>query len=526
MGDLYALKVGSLKMKRNITRTAIEITLIAIIVKLFGFLKELVLAYFYGTEYIADSYLLAISLPVIFFGWLTSVALSYVPIYTKQDHNQRILYSQRVKTSLLIFSMIGIGVGQLIAPILVKLTAPGLTSYAHNLAVEYFRVSLLSLLFMPITEINLANLNCERHYVASNVVNLFFGSIQIVFIIISGLFDYHSLIWGYTVSSAVRYAASALLCSKYGLRISFVFGYDELTKRTFKLGFPMIVSQLVAQINSLIDRMLASFLTSGSIAILSYANTLKLFAYSVFTLAADTIIFPEVSRLTAKKEYHRVYGIEEQMIRLMSLILLPVTVFCCLNSKYIVYIAFFHGAFTYESLISTSNTFIAYIIGLLPISLTEILIRMFYSFDDSKSPLKISLISIALNALFSVILMRPLGINGIALATTLASFITLPIYTVFLRRKIIQLDLTNRAKYKKHIVCSFPFWIKLLVCLVAMIICYFITPQIEIEKIAFEKVLIQFIANFFISFMGFCICCFILLRKEIKNFMQFAIKSS
>lgn len=431
----------------SIKKTAIIITIITLICKLFGFAREIVLAYFFGTSYIVDSYLMASSIPGILFGWIASIALSYTPIYTEIKENSGKDKSKEFTNSILslvlIISAICVFVGTIFSKQIVSLTAPGFSGDVFTLTAKYFTVAIWTILFVAPIQVLTAYLNCNNKFILSNSATLVISSIQLVFIIIAGYLGIELLIYGIVVANLLHFVIVCYFAIKEGLKIKFSIKITDEIKNAFIIVIPIFISSMIDQVNKFIDKSFASGLIEGSIAALNYANILQGFIFSIFTIAITTMIYPMLSQAVAERNTEKVKTIFSSGINIIILLFVPITIGSILLAKPSISFVFERGEFDSASLVMTSSAFIMYGIGLLALALRDVITKVFYSMRDTKSTLYIGAFTVTLNILFNIALIRPMGHNGLALATSLSSIISIPMFFTVLRKKLGPLGLKN-----------------------------------------------------------------------------------
>ncbi len=433
----------------SIKKTAIIITIITLISKILGFGREIVLAYFYGTSYIVDAYIMAITIPTIIFGWLSTMAISYTPIYTEihinDGYKKSISFSNNMISIVLIFSLISIVICFLLNNKLVSMLAPGFQGETFNLTSNFLNISIFSLVFSSILQIFTAYLNCNNKFIESSFSMLFFSSTQIIFIIVSGTINLGFLIYGYLMATIMQFIYVYIFSYKVGYRFKFDVKITEEIKKSFRLVVPIFISNALIQINSFVDKSFASSLAVGSISALNYANILRIFIYTIFTISITTLIYPLLSKYIAERDMSSVKEIFSKSINLIIILFVPITLGIILLATPAIEFVYQRGEFSSSSTLLTSSAFIMYSIGLLPLAFTEVITKVFYSMQDTKSVMYISTINVILNVLLNIIFIKPLKHSGLALATSLSSMITLPVLFFILRKKIGPLGFKNSA---------------------------------------------------------------------------------
>lgn len=445
--ELYHINKRKIKFMSSLKKTAIIITIITLGSKLLGFGREIVLAYFYGTSYIVDVYLMASSIPGIVFGWLTTIAVSYTPIYTDIRSNLGEERSHRFTNNLISIviccAIVCVLFGLIFSKQIVYITAPGFKGEAYNLTVRFLKVSLWTIIFNSIVQILTAYLNCNNKFIQSNISTLVISSTQLAVIFVSGLFGEHILIYGILFSSILHLIIVYIFSNKNGFRYKFEIKKTPEIEKAFIIVVPIFISSMIMQINTFVDKMFASQLVEGSIAALNYSAIIRAFIFYIFTMAITTMIYPMLSQSIAENNMNRVKDIFSKGINIIIILFVPITIGAIILSEPAISFVYERGEFSHASTIMTSTAFVMYTIGLLALALRDVITKVFYSLQDTKSTMYVGIVAVMLNIVLNMILIKPLGHNGLALATSLSELITLPLFFILLRKKIGNIGLKD-----------------------------------------------------------------------------------
>lgn len=434
----------------SIKKTAITITLISLVCKLFGFGREMVLAYFFGTNYIVDAYLVAINIPVILFGCLVSISFSFTPIYEDIKINigkeESDMFTNNIMSLILTVAILGIFLGIIFNRQIVSIAAPGFNGETFNIASYYFNVSIWLVLFMSPIQILIAYLNCNGRYIQSSISTLIISSIQLITIFIAGVFNSCILIYGILIANILQFITLYFFSKKQGYAFRYIINFTPEIKKSLIMIIPIFISGMIFQINIFIDRLFASKLVEGSIASLNYANLLLGFILAVFSAAITTMIYPMLSQAMAEKDEKKLKNIFIKGTNIIIIIFLPITIGAIILAQPAISFVYKRGEFGSSSEMMTTSAFLMYSIGLLAVALREVITKVFYSMQDTKSTLYISIFAVAINIILNTILVKFMGHAGLALATSLSAIISIPLFFIMLRKKIGSLGLSNSVR--------------------------------------------------------------------------------
>lgn len=435
----------------NFKSTAIVITIITIMCKCFGFIREMTIAYFFGTSYVVDAFLMATAIPAIFFGWLGAIVIAYTPKYTEVKHNngleESITYSNNIVSFMQVLSALCIIVTLLFPNFFIKIAASGFSGKTYELTYNFLMISIFSIFFQFVSRIFISFLDCSGKFFKSNVSNLLVSSTQFIVIMIAGIIrNIDLLIYAVVLAAIAQFVLLAIFAKQEGFKYKPTLKFDEHLKSTMTFVIPIFISSMIMQINTFVDKSFASKLVEGSIAALNYADKIKVFLVSIFSIAIVTIIYPVLSKAVSEKRMDDLKRIVAKAINMILILFMPITAGALLLAKPAMTVIYMRGQFDATSLNMTVIAFIMYGIGIMFIALRDVITRVFYSLQDTKSTLIVGAIAVSLNIVLNFLLVGPMGHAGLALSTSIAAIVSIPLFLFFLRKKIGSLGLTKSAK--------------------------------------------------------------------------------
>lgn len=202
------------------------------------------------------------------------------------------------------------------------------------------------------------------------------------------------------------------------------------------LSLPVLIGASINDLNAIVDRTLASSLITGSISALNYANRLKSLILGVFISAITTVIFPLLAKESNSGNVKGMKKIMGYGVNLILLITIPATVGLTVLAKPIVEVAFQRGEFDATATLMTSQALIFYSVGLVSMALRLLITRVYYSLQDTKTPMINGAISVGLNIILNLILVKYMAHAGLAFATSIATTIATLLMFYGLKKKI------------------------------------------------------------------------------------------
>jgi len=435
--------------------------------RIFGFIRDVVIAWFFGAGLSSDAFFVAFRIPNLLRRLFAegSLSIAFIPVFTeylsdrgKEDAFELARSALRLLAALLVtVAMAGI----LLSPLIIRIIAPGFADSPEkfSLTVTLTRIMFPYIFFIGLVALCMGILNVLGHFAAPALapVLLNIAIIGSVFIISPQMTEpVTGLAIGVLIGGLLQLALQVPFLIKKG----FYFWhkaklYHPGLKRIGLLMVPTIFGAAVYQINILVGTLLASLLPEGSVSYLYYADRLVQFPLGIFAIATATAVLPSLSRLAAAKDYTAVRDTFAYAMKLVFFITVPAMVGLIVLRQPIVSLLFKRGAFDAEATHLTAYALLYYGIGLWAFAAVRIVVSTFYALQDTKTPVKAAAISVCANIVLGIILMRPLGHGGLALATSLASMLNLALLVRALREKLGALEWRSiTASVCKTLICS------------------------------------------------------------------------
>jgi len=418
--------------------------------RVFGYIRDMLVAYLFGAGMFADAFYAAFRIPNLVRRMLGEGSFSpaLIPVFSEYLHTKPKEEAQKlidvVFTILTLLLIVITVLGMFFSPLLVKIIAYGFTSDPDKLqlTIDLTRLMFPFLLFICLAAMLQALLNTLNSFFipAFAPANLSFAEIIYVLAIapllspsnqIKGLAI--SVIFGGLGHFIMQYPTFKQLGWK--LRFNFNFNHPGV-KKIALLMIPSVIGISVDQINSFVDTICASFLGDGSITVLYYSNRLMQLPLAIFGLAMATVSLPLMSKAVAQNNIDEMKQTLNFSIRFSIIALLPATVGLMVIGMPVVQVLFERGKFDRFATIITNQALFYYVLGLPAYAISKVLANTFFSFQDTKTPVKIAFVVMFMHVLLCVALMRVLGVGGLALATAVCSYINVIMLAHKLRLRI------------------------------------------------------------------------------------------
>ena len=447
-------KKDSKTFLKNIGSVSIGIS----ISRILGYIRDMLIAQLLGASLFADTFYAAYRIPNLFrrlFGE-GSVSGAFVPVFTEYIETKTHKESQEllniVFTTLLTILLIITILGIIFAKPITYIIASGFktTPEKMQLTVTLTKIMFPYLIFVCLAALMMGTLNSLKKFFLSAVSSSFLNLSEILYVIFfAGLITLPQnqvkfLGVSVVIGGIGQYIAQQIGIWKNGIKtqLKYNFKHPGLTK-IFKLILPMMFGFSIDQINVFINTIFASFLEHGSITILYYANRLTQLPLALFGIAVTTVALPVMSTNIARNEIEKMKSTLNFSLKTAMLYLIPCMVGFIIMGKPIIKLLFERGKFDSVASLKTYYTLIFYVTGLLSLSFSGLFASTFYSFKKTKLPVKIAFVSLISNLIFIVLFIKPLKIYGLALSSSLSSWINTFLLGFFLNKKICKIGFRN-----------------------------------------------------------------------------------
>lgn len=447
------------KVMRTAAQTAVLMAILTLISKVFGFVREMVMANFFGTSYITDSYVMAIAIPGIIFGGIFgAVATAYMPLFSniieEKGDDEGNKFTSQVITLLLIFSIISSIIGVIFSDEIVHIFASGFTGETARLTSIFLKVTFSYILFTSVAGVLEAYLQYKGVFLLQITIGYIQNIIVICVIIFSAFTNHYYLAIGWLLAYIVRLIILAIIVNKKGFLYCRTFKLDNTAKSIITIAIPVFIGSSIQQINTFVDKTMASILPEGSVASLNYGMILVSLFTGLTISILSTILYPKLNQANSLKEYSRFSEIIETGITLVAMIAIPCSLGAMVYSRQIVQVVYERGAFDPLATSMTESSFFFFAIGLLFLSLNDLLIRAYYAMHDMKTPMIFAGIGVIINIVLNLILVRHMAHNGLALATSISYFVNTVMLFWGLKRKYSHINILKSNRKLLKIVFS------------------------------------------------------------------------
>ena len=416
--------------------------------RILGFVRDIIFARWFGTNIFAQAFVVAYRIPNMLRDMVGEGATdaAIVPVLTEYRHTrpeEEYWAAARVILNLMLMVLVILSVmGVIFAPVIVRVIAPGFLRDPQKFqtAVTLTRWVFPYIFFLGLIAFSKGVLNSLHYFTtpafAPVVLN---ATIILSLIFLAPIIGIKGVVVGVLVGGLFQVLMQVPPLYRMGFRLDRTFRLAHpVAKRIGTLLMPRMLGTTVYQLSVLIDTVLASLawiVGRGGVAALYYSNRLVQLPLAVFGISLATAALPRMSKKVAQNDIGKLKSTVLFSLKTVFTIMVPATIGLMVLAGPIVRILFQRGEFTAYSTAITSSALFFYAFGLFAYAGIKILVSTYYSMGDTRTPVRTATISLFVNIVFNLILMWPLKVGGLALATSIAATCNFVIlYTILIRR--------------------------------------------------------------------------------------------
>ena len=454
----------------NLIKPFLTISGFTFISKILGFIRDILIAAFVGAGVIADVFFVAFKLPNFFRRLFAEGAFSaaFIPIFSSilktEGKYKALRFSSEVLSLLFFILFIVIIIFEFLMPLIVYFLAPGFANdpIKLNLLIELSRITFPYLFFISLVSLYTGVLNSFNKFAAGSAAPILLNLTFIAFIFcFEEIFKTkgHMLSWAVFFAGLLQLFFLMFAIFRNDLQIFFVRPkYSKHIKKLFKLIVPGAIGAGVIQINLLIDVILASFLNTGSISYLYYAERINQLPIALIGVALGTALLPTLSKQISKNEKGKALYTQNRAVEFCLTLAIPASIAIFIIAEPIIGSFFQRGEFSQTDKILSAKALQAFAVGVPAYVLVKILAPIFFSRQDTVTPVKIAIFCVFINFLFNIILMQFYQHVGIAIATAIASWLNcLLLFYILLKSKEFVFDKLLKENFKKMLIANIIF---------------------------------------------------------------------
>lgn len=426
----------------KVAKATIGLMISTIIAKVLGFVRELVLASSYGASIYSDAYLTAMNIPLVLFTIIgATLGTVFIPMYFEVSSDlgekKALNFTNNVFNIVIVICILLAVLGFIFTEQLVKVFAVGFEGLTLNIAIDFTRITIIGIVFIALSYIMTAYLQIKNNFIVPGLISIPKNIIIIISIIFSIKYNPYIMIWGSLIGIATEFLFQLPFAIKMGYKYQpHIYIKDKYIKKMSWLIGPVLIGVAANQVNAMVDRTLASTLVEGSISALNYANKLNGFVMALFITSVAAVIYPMLSKLSSEDNKEKFTSSVVQSINSVILLVIPISIGAIVLATPIVKLLFQRGEFDARATSMTAIALIMYSIGMVAFGLRDILGKVFYALQDTKTPMINGAMAMIMNIVLNIILVKYLQLAGLALATSISAIVCIFLLFGSLKKKI------------------------------------------------------------------------------------------
>ena len=432
---------------RTLLRSASLITVITLLSRVLGYLRDLRFAFLLGAGVGFDAFVIAYRIPNLLRRLVGEGAVSaaFIPIFSRylSSENRKEAWSFANAMITIATSVMSVVVvlGVLLSPWIVRVLAAGfldtpgkieLTTLLNRIIFPYILLISLSALAMGV-------LNSFNKFATPAFAPVLLNLSIIGFSFASELFPRPELALavGVVVGGVAQVLIQVPQLRRMGWRFRPLLDFSHPgVRQAGRLLAPVVLGVGVVQVNVVVDSLFGSFLGDGAVTAIHLSDRVMELVLGGYTIAIATVILPMMSRQAAENRRDEMLSTLNFASRIILFITVPSTVGLVVLRRPIIQVLFEHGEFGPASTELTAWPLMFFALGLSAFSMVKVIVPAFYSLEDTKTPVKVAFVAMFLNVALNLAFFHPLGVGGPALATTLSGFFNAAtLMFIFVRRE-------------------------------------------------------------------------------------------
>lgn len=431
--------------------------------RVLGYLRDVLIFAQFGQNNLTDAYNAAFSIPDFLYMILVGGALSsaFIPVFSsylarnQEDEGWRVL--SIIFNWIMLLLIIGVVLGISFAPWLVDMLVPGYSEETKLMTVNLTRIMFFQVIFMCLSGISTGILQSYKNFTAPAIGSVLYN----LGIILGGVLlaaPIENMFPGYGIAgfsvgvvlgAMLNFAVQFAAVCRLGIRYTFSFNYHHPgVHELVMLIVPVFIGLAASQFNLFVNQNLASGLSEGLVSALRAAQRLMQLPITLFGITVGVAFFPTMTEMAAKFQIDDFKHTVVMGLRTVIFVTIPAS--CGLAALSHPVIRFMYefksGAFTAEDTDNTAYALVFYTIGVFAYAAIHTLSRAFYALKDTKTPVAIAVLSIAVNVVLSILLVGPMAQGGLALAYSIAGIFNMVVLIILLNRSIG--DIGSNALFK------------------------------------------------------------------------------
>lgn len=441
-------------------KTVVFLVILSFVSRISGFLREVFMAWRFGASIHTDTYIAAMTVPVMIVSLITvGLNNSLIPVLAAAEKKgQREMFFNRLLSILGIIAISLMGLIIVLARPLNTIIVRGFGPDELARVIYYSRMMAVVALFQIMSYALMGYLQQNNRFYIAATASIPMNLGTIIGVIVSP--DPNSILI-MVMGTIVGYFLQLLwvllpVVRMKGFRFRFDLTLsDEHFHMLLLLIVPVLITLSTSQLNGIISRAIASGLGEGSISLLNYAQKVNGLFYQTLIVTLSTVLFTRQAKLSSDQNWKEIFLVTRENLSSIMLLIVPLVLGMMFLSTEVIQLIFQRGEFTAKDSVRGGMILLLYSPSLISLSVNEILSKMFFAMRDSKKPMISTFVNISVSIALSLLLYRRFGVNGLAVAYTVASLSGIAVLSWIARRKFHQEGVSFWSKsYQKYLLAG------------------------------------------------------------------------
>ncbi|MBI5254514.1 murein biosynthesis integral membrane protein MurJ, partial [Candidatus Falkowbacteria bacterium] len=432
---------------KSIFRGAMVISFFGLLSRVFGLVRDRILAGQFGSGDFLDIYYAGFRIPDLFLNLIGLGVLSaaFIPVvagFIKKedgkkfdDNREAWVLTNKIFNAFLSIFFVGSALLIIFAPWIVPLITPGFSDEKMRLTIRVSQIMFLSPMFLGASNVFGGALQSFRRFLAFSAAPIFYNlGIILGALLFVKWWGIYGLAAGVVVGAGAHSFLQWIACRKIGYRYQPIFRFrDNDLIKVIKLLVPRVLGAATSQINLLVITIISSTLAVGSLTIFNLANNIQYLAIGLVAMPLALALFPVLAKMGADKNFGEFNSQLSRSLRQIIFLMLPTTVLLVVLRLPIVELILGTGKFGAAAINGTAAVLAAFAISLFAQAMIPVLARAFYSLQNTAVPFFIGLAAAALNIVLGYFLSKSFGISGLVVAFSISNIFNVVLLWVLLK---------------------------------------------------------------------------------------------
>ncbi len=436
----------------SVLKAAWMIAVVTIVSKLIGFIRDIIIANYYGASLVSDAYYYAYQIPSLslillggvggpFHSATVAIFSKLIPNLEEKPSNEvNKLYSTFMTATILFFLALSVIMYIFPRQIMGIIISSG-SQEMINLAATHLQIMTPLLLIGGIVGIYYGILIIYKQFMLPNLSPIIM-SLSIIGVVMAVPSDQkgYALAWATTIGAILQLIIQYPNIKKLGYKLkpNFAFANNEHFREIGELLFPAVLSSTVGQIHIYVDMFFTSSISEGAWTAIGYANRVFQFPVGILVTAFLVPLFPIFARLVGEKDYEGIRNYFNKGVGVLFFGAIPIIIGILVVGLDSVRLIFEHGVFDQNATFMVTEALWFLSVSIIPYVFRDSITRVFYSFNDSATPFTVAFSSIVLKVFLNWMLITKMGfgIGGITLSTSLVTLFNAVVLGYFITRKM------------------------------------------------------------------------------------------